>query len=233
MSRVLLIIDPFLKEPAFQAINLISKIHNEVIEKLKIDSRIELFFPSHSSKSLSDYISQIDVKDRLIGVISLGSYANVGDNLDWVNEYGKDLKDKIIEKGIPFFGICFSHQLLAWVYGANVDYVQGRENLPDRKYNEFRQIKISHSKIEKIYKNKLTFISKAKHEQEVKSIPAELELGGSSINCNVEILIHKTLPAFSVQSHPEELHDSKDGYYLIQNVIEFFLNWKGSWDNFL
>ncbi|HMV43854.1 MAG TPA: gamma-glutamyl-gamma-aminobutyrate hydrolase family protein [Leptospiraceae bacterium] len=230
MSAVLLILDPFLREPAFEAINQISKIHSEVVRDLKIDSRIEFFFPSHSSSSLKDYLDKFDANDKLIGVISLGSYANVGDNLDWVKQYGKDLKENIIEKGVPFFGICFSHQLLAWIYGANVSFIENRESLPEKKYNEFREITITHPKIKKIYNHKETFISRAKHEQEVKDLPIELELGGFSSHCKIEILVHKYLPAFSVQSHPEEFHETGEGILLVKNIIVFFYTWLGNWE---
>ena len=127
-------------------------------------------------------------------------------------------------KNIPFLGICFSHQLFAWIYGARVDFVEERENLPEKKYNEFRKIKVLDSKLKSIIDTN-EFISKAKHEQEVKNIPNEhLELTITSEHCKIEGLTHKIYPAFSIQTHPEEFHESKQGWIFMKKFIGYFIS---------
>ncbi|MBK8394410.1 MAG: gamma-glutamyl-gamma-aminobutyrate hydrolase family protein [Leptospiraceae bacterium] len=228
MQNILLIIDPFLKQPSSDGINVISKLHFEVLQESKnLNSYIEVFFPSHpdTDKTLKDYFLHLDRNNkRIIGVISLGSYANITENYDWVVEFGKDLKEHVIEKNIPFLGICFSHQLFAWIYGATIDYVENRENIPGKKYNEFREISVLHPRIKSIIGNINSFISKSKHEQEVKSIvPEFLEVTCTSKNCKIEGLIHKSYPSFSIQSHPEEFHESRDGWKFVKNFISYFI----------
>ncbi|MDX1957749.1 MAG: gamma-glutamyl-gamma-aminobutyrate hydrolase family protein [Leptospiraceae bacterium] len=221
MKKIFLIIDPFLSEPASDAINLISRLHHEVqSEKNNFESYIEVYFPSKESRLLNFLDSVKDKEAEIIGVVSLGSYAHITDNLEWVHFLGNDLKEQIIEAGIPFFGICFSHQLFASIYGGNVSYIEDIDSLIEKKYNEFREIQVIHPRLKSILDGKQKFISKALHAQEVKSVPEEfLEITASSNNCKIEGLVHKKFPAYSVQSHPEKPHESLDGQLLIKNFI--------------
>ena len=222
MKNTILVIDPFLKEPAEFALNTLSRLLRVVhIENKISSSHLEFFFPLSGKKSLRTFLNNSELYKDLIGVISLGSYANITDDLEWVNELGGDLKELIIEKSIPFLGICFSHQLLAHIYNLKIDFVEGRDTLPNQKYNEFREITITHPRLKSIITNN-TFISMAKHEQEVKNCFSPLEITCSSGNCSIEGLVHKEYPAFSFQSHPEEFHESEDGWKLLKSFILFF-----------
>lgn len=228
MKNILLIIDPFLKQPSSDGFNVISNLHAQAMQEIgSVDSYIEVFFPSHpdGDATLNDYFMKLDSREkRVIGVISLGSYANITDNLDWVNTLAKDLKENVIEKSIPFLGICFSHQLFAWVYESTIDFVENRENIPGKKYNEFREISILHPRLKSIIGNIDSFISKAKHEQEVKKISGEyLEVACTSQHCKVEGLVHKEYPAFSIQSHPEEFHEKEGGWKFVKKFISYFI----------
>jgi GMP synthase-like glutamine amidotransferase len=222
MKNTILVIDPFLKEPAEFALNTLSRLLRVVhIENKISSSHLEFFFPLSGKKSLRTFLNNSELYKDLIGVISLGSYANITDDLEWVNELGLDLKELIIEKSIPFLGICFSHQLMAHIYNLKIDFVEGRDTLPNQKYNEFREISITHPRLKSIITNN-TFISMAKHEQEVKNCFSPLEITCSSGNCSIEGLVHKEYPAFSFQSHPEEFHESEDGWKLLKSFLLFF-----------
>lgn len=222
MKNTILVIDPFLKEPAEFALNTLSRLLRVVhIENKISSSHLEFFFPLSGKKSLRSFFNNSELYNDLIGVISLGSYANITDDLEWVNELGLDLKELIIEKSIPFLGICFSHQLMAHIYNLKIDFVEGRETLPNQKYNEFREITITHPRLKTIITYD-KFISMAKHEQEVKNCFSPLEITCSSGNCSIEGLVHKEYPAFSFQSHPEDFHESKDGWKLLKSFLLFF-----------
>jgi GMP synthase-like glutamine amidotransferase len=222
MKNTILVIDPFLKEPAEFALSTLSRLLRVVhIENKISSSHIEFFFTLSGKKSLRTFLNNSELYNDLIGVISLGSYANITDDLEWVNELGLDLKELIIEKSIPFLGICFSHQLMAHIYNLKIDFVEERDTLPNKKYNEFREITINHPRLKSIFTNN-TFISMAKHEQEVKNCFSHLEITCSSKNCSIEGLVHKEYPAFSFQSHPEEFHESEDGWKLLKSFLLFF-----------
>ena len=222
MKNTILVIDPFLKEPAEFALNTLSRLLRVVhIENKISSSHLEFFFPLSGKKSLRSFLNSSELYKDLIGVISLGSYANITDDLEWVNELGSDLKELIIEKSIPFLGICFSHQLMAHIYNLKIDFVEGRDTLPNQKYNEFREITITHPRLKTIITYD-KFISMAKHEQEVRNCFSPLEITCSSENCSIEGLVHKEYPAFSFQSHPEEFHESEDGWKLLKSFLLFF-----------
>ena len=222
MKNTILVIDPFLKEPAEFALNTLSRLLRVVhIENKISSSHLEFFFPLSGKKSLRSFLNNSELYKDLIGVISLGSYANITDDLEWVNELGGDLKELIIEKSIPFLGICFSHQLMAHIYNLKIDFVEGRDSLPNQKYNEFREITITHPRLKTIITYD-KFISMAKHEQEVKNCFSPLEITCSSVNCSIEGLVHKEYPAFSFQSHPEDFHESEDGWKLLKSFLLFF-----------
>ncbi len=227
MSKVILVIDPFLRQPAAAAFNTISHLHCMVQKELKtVESHLELFFPLYSDRTLQEYMSRmIQDNKKVIGVISLGSYVNITDRPEWINKFGEDLKNCIIEKSIPFLGICFSHQLFGWIYGSEIDFVKDREQIPEGKYNEFRNIKVTQERLKNLLGGLDQFISKAKHEQEVKTVNSEfLEVCCTGEKCRIEGLMHKKFPAFSVQSHPEEFHESKQGLHFIKYFISFFIN---------
>jgi GMP synthase-like glutamine amidotransferase len=229
MNQIVLIIDPFLSEPATDAIHLISKIHFEILNShSKFTSRIEFFFPSKEKRTLREFLEKKNSENtRIISVISLGSYAHITENLEWVKNLGIDLKELIIEKNIPFLGICFSHQLFASLYGSKVDYIENREKLPEKKYNEFRKIYTEDPFLISLLNGKKEFISKAQQEQEVKDYnPEFLDCIAYSDSCKIEFLKHKTFPAFSIQSHPEKEHPSGDGFYLLKNLLNYMLGYE-------
>lgn len=230
MSECILVIDPFLKEPASEALDTLNFLLSLAVKQTGTSAHLEIFFPLQGKYSLGERLKTRNPKMGTIrGVISLGSYAHITDNLGWVKDLGEDLREKIIEKGIPYFGICFSHQLLADIYGGKVDYIENRDVLPEKKYNEFREIQTVSQYPESFLGGKKRFLSKARHEQEVKNVPENLELIFSSDACQIEGLKHKSLPAFSVQSHPEEFHESQEGWFFVQSVIRFFLIYRGKY----
>ncbi|MES2615535.1 MAG: hypothetical protein V4591_08980 [Bdellovibrionota bacterium] len=64
-------------------------------------------------------------------------------------------------------------------------------------------------------------ISQARHEQEVweSRIASDVVLAGSSQSCEFEALVHSSKPFYTVQTHPETRHESRDGYLLLKNFI--------------
>lgn len=230
MSECIFVIDPFLREPASDALNNLNFLLSQAVKQIGTPAHIEIFFPMQGKYSLREQFKYRNKKlGNIRGVVSLGSYSHITEKNTWVKELGDDLRDTVIEKGIPFFGICFSHQLFADIYGASVDFIDNRDTLPDKKYDEFREIRTTSQYPESFLGGKKRLLSKSRHEQEVKTIPENMDLIFTSEACPIEGLKHKEFPAFSVQSHPEEYHESLEGWNFVQSVLRFFLIHRGKY----
>ena len=124
---------------------------------------------------------------------------------------------ELIETGIPTFGICLGHQIMALASGARTF-----------------KMKFGHHGGNHPVKNNVTGkveITAHNHNFAVDpdSInPSEVELTHVDLNDQtLEGLRHRTLPLFSVQYHPEAAPGPHDSNYLFRDFRNLMEEWKG------
>jgi carbamoyl-phosphate synthase small subunit len=119
----------------------------------------------------------------------------------------KIIKD-LIKKGIPIFGICLGHQILALALGAKT-----------------KKMKLGHRGANHPIKNLINNnveITSQNHGFEIikESLPKNVQVTHKSLfdNC-IEGIRLKNKPVFSVQYHPESNPGPQDSVYLFQEFI--------------
>jgi len=114
----------------------------------------------------------------------------------------------LIKQGIPIFGICLGHQILALALGAKT-----------------KKMKLGHRganhPVKNLIKNNVEITSQ-NHGFEIinESLPKNIEITHKSLfdNC-IEGIRLKNKPIFSVQYHPESNPGPQDSVYLFQEFI--------------
>jgi GMP synthase-like glutamine amidotransferase len=140
----ILVLDPGCVKPETEVYNTFNRMFSELTQVAPgVLDCIQFVVPKIGGMRLRDMASDCDVA----GIISLGSVANVTDNHKWVETLCADLEPLLFEQGIPFYGSCFSHQLLAWIVGNEVDFLRNRQDVPGRKYRGKRKIQVAHPKM--------------------------------------------------------------------------------------
>ncbi len=128
-------------------------------------------------------------------------------------EYAPSTVKKIASSGVPIFGICLGHQILALTYGGQtvkMPYGHRGGNHPVKEIESGRVLITSQNH----------GFAVAGSEQ---GIPGAPELEVTHVNLNdgtVEGLRHRQLPIFSVQYHPEAAPGPHDARPLFDEFLE-------------
>jgi GMP synthase-like glutamine amidotransferase len=132
------------------------------------------------------------------GIIILGSLASVNDELPWQAPLVQWLKQHW-EVKIPTLGICFGHQLIAKIFGGKVGFVFEDQH----KIVGARHVTL----VEEGFVTSAPKLGKlgVSHCEEVKEIPNCLEVFAQSSEVKFDGLVHRELPIWTLQAHPEAL----------------------------
>ena len=129
----------------------------------------------------------------------------------------------------PVFGICRGHQLINILFGGTlIQHIPNAaiHRAPEGQLHNYHSVrKVKNSLLSDLYGKE--FVVNSSHHQAVKKLGDGLEtvLEATDEYKTVEALVHKTLPVFSVQWHPERMccAFAKEGVADGRCVIEHFV----------
>ena len=122
--------------------------------------------------------------------------------------YAAETVRELSESGLPVFGICIGHQLIAEAFGANTYKMERGHRGANHPVKD-----LSTGKIE---------ITSQNHGFAVdpEGLPEDLEVTHISLfDGTIEGLRHRSLPVFSVQYHPEASPGPHDARYLFDRFV--------------
>lgn len=132
--------------------------------------------------------------EKAEAIIIFGSSASVTEGLPWQAAFHTWVKEQT-ENNLPTLGICYGHQLIAHLYGGEVNFA-----LPTQeKYKGLRQIDIEKDG----FWSSRTGRFIVSHREIVTRLPEAFEVCAKSPQSDFEIIKHKQKPIWGIQSHPE------------------------------
>jgi GMP synthase (glutamine-hydrolysing) len=139
-------------------------------------------------------LNELKVNPR--GIVILGSASHITEGCEWHTQL-LDWVIPFLDKGIPVFGICFGHQLLASYYGGDIKFVDPKQNL----FIQARKLSFNQSFLG-VSAGEEVSVPYA-HQQVVGSLPSGFEVAAHSDKLAYEVLVHKTKHVYLMQGHPE------------------------------
>jgi len=133
------------------------------------------------------------------------------------SEYALPVIHQLIETGLPIFGICLGHQLLALAFGGKTYKMHQGHRGANHPVQDLRSGKVE--------------ITSMNHGFSVDrdSLPDEVKISHISLFdktvCGIQ---HKTKPIFSVQQHPEASPGPQDSFYLFEQFMNMILKSKAA-----
>ena len=119
----------------------------------------------------------------------------------------------LLAKKLPMFGICLGHQLMTWAMGGKTFKLKFGHHAANHPVKELATGKVE--------------ITSQNHgfATDPKSLPGDVEVTHMNINDNtVSGIRHKSLPAFSVQYHPEASPGPHDSLHLFRRFYGMALD---------
>ncbi|MEM3591259.1 MAG: glutamine-hydrolyzing GMP synthase [Candidatus Bathyarchaeia archaeon] len=127
----------------------------------------------------------------------------------------------ILDMGLPVLGICYGHQLLAYIAGGVVKPAdRGEYGVTYAVIAKPVGILKGLGLREKVWMN---------HNDAVYSLPEEYEILAYTENCPIAAFKHKSKPIFGVQWHPEVTHTEK-GMLILRNFIFDICGCQQNWE---
>ena len=133
-----------------------------------------------------------------------------GGPLEVYKENSPKLDPEILNLGIPVLGICYGHQLIAYMAGGIVKPAEKKEF-----GITYTTLKSKADIFEGLNEKQKVWMS---HGDSVFSLPKEYEVLAYTENTPVAAFKHKQKPIYGMQWHPEVVH-TENGMKMLQNFI--------------
>lgn len=132
-------------------------------------------------------------------------------------EYALPVINALINSGLPIFGICLGHQLLALAFGGKTYKMQQGHRGANHPVQDLRSGKVE--------------ITSMNHGFSVDgdSLPGDVKISHISLFdktvCGIQ---HTSKPIFSVQQHPEASPGPQDSFYLFEQFMDMIQKHKSA-----
>jgi GMP synthase-like glutamine amidotransferase len=183
-KRSIVVIDPAVHIPEIDTFNTISRM---------ADLPCRYHLPALGGTDSLD--EDLDSK-AIAGIIVLGSASSALDQSPWQIKLSQWLLGHIGHH-VPTLGICFGHQLIAHLFGAEIGFLQKSME----KAQGQRMVKIHPDK--KIFSEPKSGPLIISHREMVKTCPESFDIWLESPEVAIDGLYHKSLPIWTTQPHPE------------------------------
>jgi len=144
-----------------------------------------------------------------------------GGPLSVYEEDSPKLNPEILDLGLPILGLCYGHQLLAYMAGGTVKPAEKRE------YGiTYVTITRPVDVLDGLGPREKVWMS---HSDAVYTVPEEYEVLAYTENCPVAAFKHKNKPIYGLQWHPEVIH-TENGMKMLRNFIFKVCGCQPNWE---
>ncbi|MBH15962.1 MAG: carbamoyl phosphate synthase small subunit [Gemmatimonadetes bacterium] len=221
------LLDLLLKHPVMEGLDLsvgvstikpyeIEAVGEEKFHVLAYDCGVK----AHSPKLLSERgcrVTVLPVDTSLEEVLALepdGLFISNGPGDPAAVKKSEDLILGVSSRGIPVFGICLGHQLIARAFGAETF------KLPFGHHGANHPVRNINQNTVEITSQNHGFSVRLTEQNQISGAP-DLELTHVNLyDGTAEGLAHRERPVFSVQYHPEAAPGPHDSRYLFDQFVE-------------
>lgn len=152
---------------------------------------------------------------NLRGTILSGGAASVYDK-----DSPKTEKD-ILNMGVPILGICYGHQLIAFLENGEVESGKsGEYGITELEILNQDNLLYGLDKTESVWMN---------HKDIVKSLPSSYKIVASTLDSPIAVFENEKDEIYGVQFHPEVTH-TKNGTKILENFVLEICGAKKEWD---
>ena len=152
----------------------------------------------------STKIGELKNISGLKGIILSGGAASVYD------KNSPKIEKDVLNIGVPILGICYGHQLIAFLENGEVESGKGGEyGITELQISDLNGLLSNLKKIENVWMN---------HKDVVKSLPDKYKITASTSNSPVSAFENRKDKIYGVQFHPEVTH-TQNGNKILENFV--------------